>query len=202
MDYQKERQRQQEYRLRARGATWKPSGKPCTLQFNFDSDEQQPNGTHLMHERTFTHPSSHPSSQNPNGPSLAPYDKKQGTRKNSKAGMCIDDSAHVRVRKIGNIENSVQIRDICRGQLEPSDNISLSTQHIERESIKPSNPRPANKPRSRKRLGGQPATIRAARDESPSGELSQGITERVPTSDFLLLSTESYVYSIVVCERN
>ena len=36
VDYKLQRQKQQEARFKARGATWQPSGKPCTLQFVFD----------------------------------------------------------------------------------------------------------------------------------------------------------------------
>jgi hypothetical protein len=41
VDYRLLRQRQQEERFRARGATWKPSGKACTLQFVFDEEPKR-----------------------------------------------------------------------------------------------------------------------------------------------------------------
>ena len=42
VDYRLLRQKQQEERFRARGATWKPSGKACTLQFVFEEEPKRP----------------------------------------------------------------------------------------------------------------------------------------------------------------
>ncbi|KIM29207.1 hypothetical protein M408DRAFT_23014 [Serendipita vermifera MAFF 305830] len=42
VDYKLQRQKQQEARFKARGATWKPSGKPCTLQFVFEDMPEEP----------------------------------------------------------------------------------------------------------------------------------------------------------------
>lgn len=42
VDYRLQRQRQQDARFKSRGATWKPSGKPCTLQFVFDEVSKRP----------------------------------------------------------------------------------------------------------------------------------------------------------------
>jgi hypothetical protein len=42
VDYKLLRQKRQEERFRARGATWKPSGKACTLQFVFDDEPRIP----------------------------------------------------------------------------------------------------------------------------------------------------------------
>jgi hypothetical protein len=42
VDYRLLRQKQQEERFRARGATWKPSGKACTLQFVFEEETKRP----------------------------------------------------------------------------------------------------------------------------------------------------------------
>jgi hypothetical protein len=44
VDYRLLRQKQQEERFRARGATWKPSGKACTLQFVFEEEPKRPIG--------------------------------------------------------------------------------------------------------------------------------------------------------------
>lgn len=41
MDYKQDRQKRQESRLKARSATWEPSGRPCTLQFVFDDVSSQ-----------------------------------------------------------------------------------------------------------------------------------------------------------------
>ncbi|PVG00074.1 hypothetical protein CPB86DRAFT_813359 [Serendipita vermifera] len=164
MDYRRERQKQQESRLRARGATWKPSGKPCTLQFVFDSDEQRSNGIHSRVRSTLVQIPIIQSSS-----CILEEHLSSITSQYQQSGTGDDDPTCVQIQRT----NDQVIRNEDSDQVLLENSKDKLRQYVDQDSRNDPNLRPTKKRRNKEPFDDVRLGITSAEHKGPSKKSSQ-----------------------------